>query len=158
MSANEGTEAPLRLANWGVPCAVLLVIAAGYLAGRGFLPAELFVPSATITSVILAGASFFCKPPEEKNVASRFGATVLLGYILLAVQVEPLASAWTEGHVLFAVAWLVPSILGAVLLPGRALWLVCAAYWLLLFAGVAALTYTVHHIHSGMDFLIMWRS
>jgi hypothetical protein len=58
--------------------------------------------------------------------------------------------------VLFGVAWLLPLVVGGVVLPRRGSWLVGLACWLVLFSGAAALGYNVSHVHSGMGFLGRW--
>ena len=86
----------------------------------------------------------------------RLASAMLLGYVILAAIVEPLAFVSNESEVLVSVAWLSPLIVGAVLLPVWGSWWPGVGCWSVLFSGTAALAYDLSHEGSGVGFCIRW--
>ena len=92
----------------------------------------------------------------ERMRGERFAAGSLIAYVVLAGVVEPLAFVGDAREVLVAVAWLMPLIIGGVLLPNRGCWRTGLGCWSVLFSGTVSLGYNVSHLHSGRGFLIRW--
>jgi hypothetical protein len=135
---------------------LLAVVGVAYAAGRApsgtGCPGAVFL--ASLAGVTLAVAALFRSPPRGERVAGA----VLLGWFVLAVVTEQFAWVGDAQGVVAAVAWLVPPAAGGVVLPRRGCWLSGLGCWAALFAGTAALTYTVSHTDSGLGLLLKWLS
>ena len=106
---------------------------------------------------LLGLVGFFRKSaPDGPARGERFAAASLIVYVVIAGVLEPLAFVGDALDVLVSVAWLLPLIVGGVLLPVRGCWLAGLGCWSVLFSGTAALGYNVSHVQSGMGFLIRW--
>jgi hypothetical protein len=135
------------------------VVLIGYIAGRywrgatGLFPGQL----AFLAGALLGLACLFQKSaPDGPAWRGRFAAAGLTAYVVIAAIAEPLAFVENAPEVLVSVAWLLPLIIGGVLLPSRGCWRAGLGCWSILFSATMALGYNVSHAHSGMGFLIKW--
>ena len=141
-----------------ISAAVLsLVFAAGYGAGSFLRLSECsgLVLLACLASVILAVAACCCRPPTP---GERIVAVGIVAYLVVAVVSEALLFVQDTRGVLVSIAWLLPLVVGGVILPRRGAWLSAAGCWAILFGGVIALSYNVSHVESGVGFLMRWVS
>ena len=92
------------------------------------------------------------------RVATAFA---LAGYVCLLVVFDengPLISAtWSEYHMLVAIAFLVPFVLGGVFFPTRGSWIQGAGCWAVLSGAVTALVYNGNHVYSAIGFVLTRR-
>jgi hypothetical protein len=144
--------------------AELLVIGAGYAAEFRFQAAYRAVPLACLTalaiavvSICIALANPLAKPTSSLNMNQGGWAGCLLLYVIVTECGELLSFGGSVQGLLVGVAWLLPPIVGGVVLPRRGLWLTALGYWLVLFGGAAALAYNFSHWNSGfMGFFHGW--
>jgi len=79
-------------------------------------------------------------------------------WVVAATLTGQFAEAASGYGVLAAAAWLVPPVVGGVLLPAAGHWRSGLGCWSAAFAGVAATTYSVYSVHSGAGLILVWRS
>jgi hypothetical protein len=115
------------------------------------------VPLVSLLAFGLGFASLFAWRRSVRRWAIGHAAGWgLLLYICLAAGTDQFMWVSDTRRLLFAVAWLIPPAIGAVLLPSRGYWLSGLGCWAVLFAGAAALTYTASHRYSGMGLFGGW--
>lgn len=136
---------------------LLVVIAAGYGAGSllDLSGCAGLVQLACLTGAILAVAGWCRRPPLAEE---RFAAVGLIAYLIAAVAFEAILFVEDARGVFVSIAWLLPLVVGGVILPRRGAWIAGAGCWAMLFGGVTALAYNVSHIGSGVGFLMRWVS
>jgi hypothetical protein len=132
---------------------VLLAVAAGYAAEKLLLGhyGLSVIAFACRSGMALAVLSVFQRQPRKTQSMNHLSAFGLCVYAVLTDEAEVLMAGDTLS-LLVAIAWLSPVIVGGLLLPRRGAWLAGLGCWLVLFSGVAALTYSVSHSNSGKSF------
>lgn len=113
---------------WSSSAATLVLPAValvGFVTGRcwqgtaGIFPGQI----AFLAGAILGLAGILLNSsPDGPAWSERFVATCIITYVVIPAVVEPLAFVGDAAGVLVPLAWLLPLILGAVLLPSRGCW------------------------------------
>jgi hypothetical protein len=143
--------------RWGsrrslIVCAGLAtVFSAAYAAGRAHLDGLISLGS--FAAVALSLVAIFRPTSTE-----RIGGAALLSWIVLAAWTEQFAWAASSSGIIYAAVWLLPPIVGGVVLPTSGHWWSGVGCWAATFAGVAATTYSVHSIYSGAGLFFLWES
>jgi hypothetical protein len=88
--------------------------------------------------------------------AGRLTSAGCLAYILVLAVAEPLLFVGDSTQLPWAVGWLAPMTIGAVLSFVRGYWFAGLACWAVLYSGMAALSYNLSHTGSGIGFLCRW--
>ena len=139
--------------------AELLVVAAGYRAGRMWDDADVLVPLSCFVGVTIAVFSLFHTQRPATQLGNKLSAVGLCVYVLVSEATEPFAFTSTTPKMLWAIAWLSPVVVGGLVLPRRGSWFAGVGYWLVLFGGVVALAVNVSHWLGGMlSFFGAWRA
>lgn len=135
--------------------AALVAVGAGYAVGQSLSTTgcSSAAGSASLVAVVLGLVSLFRGP----SAAGRLAGIGLVGYVVAATVTEQFAWAGGIGAVLTGVLWLVPPVVGGVVLPRRGAWLAGVGCWAVLFAGTAALTHSTTHTGSGVGLIVAWR-
>ncbi len=136
--------------------ALVLVVAVGYVAGANMERADWrssLVGLASLAGVMVAILS--C-PFTTTTAWDLLGLGGLMAYIVAAAAVEPFGFLYDSRGVIVSVAWLVPLLIGAIELPRHRAWLISVGYWGLILHVTSALSYNVHHIHTGIGFVGSW--
>jgi hypothetical protein len=118
------------------------------------------VSVACAISVILAMSALFrCGASSKGRTSERVTGGALLVYIVIAEGTEqfPFVDGSPPG-ISVAACWLVPAVLGALLLPCYGCWLTGVGCWSLLFGAIVALGYNTSHPlgHSGVGLFHVW--
>jgi hypothetical protein len=150
-------------AFWVALGGVLAAVAVGWTEGISsfeFPPAQQTVQAGLFLLALMILLAL-CRGPREYSLVD-FGLGVYafgLGiYAFWFVLTDPLGYPTSEQRVLWSVAYLVPFVIGGVLLPARRLWLPGVACWCLLFSGTLVLAYNMNSIGSGHSrgFFFYW--
>lgn len=125
------------------------VVGIAYAVGRA--SAWELIPVGSLAAVALSGAALFQRHPVE-----RVAGAALLVWLVLATLTEQFDCAARDHGVLVAVAWLVLPIAGGAVLPAAGHWWSGLGCWAATFAGVAATTFSAHHVHAGAGLFVRW--
>ncbi len=142
-----------------ISIAILLIgSGAGYLTGSslGRVECSWLVMAAFLAgmALILIGA---CWPHVDEPIAwGRRASVILLCNLTVLALIDPFASIPDEVKVVQSVVLLFPLVLGGIFFPRLGRWLETVGCCLVLYSGVAALTYTANHGHSGVGFFRSW--
>lgn len=142
-------------ASWPVTFRVTLVpfgaVFAGHLVGAGPLGFHgclyILSLSSIVAVVLLAVGAYKGGRINEVSFAIYTGGLVLL---------NPICFIDNQNDGFWAIAYLLPVILGLVIYLRRGAWLLASGAGLVLFAGTAALTFNVRHVGTGIGFYNGW--
>lgn len=150
----------LRQFSWiAAMVAALLTVAAMAFAVGSYFSTMTCLSVTTIASLVAAILSsvVLLRRRGGSSRMEKMSAAALLVYIPLAEVTG--CFAWVGARkrdTVFAVIWLAPLVLGAVVLPRRGCWRVGVACWSVFFAACAGLVYSATHDHSGVGLYHAW--
>jgi hypothetical protein len=160
---------PLEASPWSMGAvwvalgSVLAAIAVGWTEGicSFEFPPALQTAQAGLVLLALTILIALCRGPRECSLvdfglgAYAFGLGI---YAFWFVLTDPMGYPPGEQRVLWSVAYLVPFVIGGVLLPARRLWLPGVACWCILFSGTLVLAYNTTNFDSrhGRGFFFHW--
>jgi hypothetical protein len=131
------------------------VAATGYAAGRLLWARDCCRISslASLAGVVLSLCALFHRASSSGERLAALGVLLYLGF---AVMADPFAWAGDREDAVPGLVWLVPVVVGSVVLPQRGYHVAGAACWALLLAGTVALTYSATHWGSGVGLFYAW--